>query len=377
MQSDEQKLKPEITENEKREKEIENSKSLLDDQKQSPEKPKPPPEKSTNKSEPEEPTSTPPKSDSSNSTKYDISSSKEPSKPSTELQPDTSKQEYDYEDRLFDSSLYKNIDDYEEIRTIGHGGYGDVKEYKHKQTGQHYAFKIIMAIDEQAANSIDNEITTSTLFNEPTLLPLCGIIEDIARETYIIITPFFSNGDLMRFLRSSKKLNLTQKFIILYGVAAGMYVLHKNDIVHRDLKPGNVLLNDSFEPLIGDFGLSKKASKIRYNGKAADVYSFSIFCFILFTGKSPFDDIKDQAKLRTMILNKERPKFPENFNSNVKNLIENCWKENPEERLSFEKILEIIGKKDFIESLGEIDLIKFREYQNKVVHEDRFKFELF
>lgn len=44
------------------------------------------------------------------------------------------------------------------------------------------------------------------------------------------------------------------------GVAQGMKYLHHEfpePLIHRDLKPGNILLDDSFEPKIGDFGISK------------------------------------------------------------------------------------------------------------------------
>ena len=51
--------------------------------------------------------------------------------------------------------------------------------------------------------------------------------------------------------------NFARKLIIIFGVAAGMQYLHHMNIIHRDLKPGNILLNDRYEPYIGDFGFSK------------------------------------------------------------------------------------------------------------------------
>ena len=43
---------------------------------------------------------------------------------------------------------------------------------------------------------------------------------------------------------------MTQKFIILYGIAAGTYYLYKQGMSHLNLKPENILMNDANEPII-------------------------------------------------------------------------------------------------------------------------------
>ncbi|KAK3405424.1 hypothetical protein EUGRSUZ_K01611 [Eucalyptus grandis] len=47
---------------------------------------------------------------------------------------------------------------------------------------------------------------------------------------------------------------------IALGVARGISYLHEDcslQIIHRDIKPSNILLDENFEPLIGDFGMAK------------------------------------------------------------------------------------------------------------------------
>ena len=44
------------------------------------------------------------------------------------------------------------------------------------------------------------------------------------------------------------------------GIAAGLAYLHEElvpHIVHRDIKASNILLDQDFNPKIGDFGLAK------------------------------------------------------------------------------------------------------------------------
>ena len=48
--------------------------------------------------------------------------------------------------------------------------------------------------------------------------------------------------------------------ILTVGVARGLLYLHEGcslQIIHRDIKTSNILLDENFEPLIGDFGSAK------------------------------------------------------------------------------------------------------------------------
>ncbi|CAI6000543.1 unnamed protein product [Closterium sp. NIES-65] len=56
-------------------------------------------------------------------------------------------------------------------------------------------------------------------------------------------------------LGSERPLNLKQRLDILIGMARGFEYLHGFGIVHRDIKPANVLITNSMQAKIADFGL--------------------------------------------------------------------------------------------------------------------------
>ncbi|KAM7276460.1 hypothetical protein ACFE04_018326 [Oxalis oulophora] len=80
----------------------------------------------------------------------------------------------------------------------------------------------------------------------------------------ILIYPFMSNLSVayrLRDLKSEEKgLDWPTRKRVAFGVGNGLEYLHEYcnpKIIHRDLKAANILLDEKFEAVLGDFGLAK------------------------------------------------------------------------------------------------------------------------
>ncbi|MCT3762322.1 serine/threonine-protein kinase [Elizabethkingia anophelis] len=71
-----------------------------------------------------------------------------------------------------------------------------------------------------------------------------------------IAMPYYKNGSL-KSLAATK--NLTIREVIRYSVQflSGLHNIHSKGLIHFDIKPDNILLSDSNEALLSDFGLAK------------------------------------------------------------------------------------------------------------------------
>ncbi len=74
---------------------------------------------------------------------------------------------------------------------------------------------------------------------------------------YIYIAmPFYKNGSLKQLIDGRA---LSVREVIRYSIQflSGLHNIHSKGLLHFDIKPDNILLSDSNEALLSDFGLSK------------------------------------------------------------------------------------------------------------------------
>ncbi|KAE8720852.1 U-box domain-containing protein 35-like [Hibiscus syriacus] len=143
---------------------------------------------------------------------------------------------------------------------LGRGGFGPV--YKGKlRDGRMIAVKRLSHERSQRGESeFLSEVRLITSIQHKNLVRLLGCCSDGSQR--LLVYEFMKNGSLDHIVYGTKEvfLNWETRFQIILGVARGLQYLHEDShmrIVHRDIKASNILLDDKFQPRIGDFGLAR------------------------------------------------------------------------------------------------------------------------
>ncbi|KFK35729.1 hypothetical protein AALP_AA4G029100 [Arabis alpina] len=195
---------------------------------------------------------------------------------------------------------------------IGEGGFGPV--YKGVLAdGTTIAVKQLSSKSKQGNREFVTEIGMISALQHPNLVKLYGCC--IEGKELLLVYEYLENNSLARALFGSEKqrlhLDWPTRNKICIGIAKGLAYLHEESrlkIVHRDIKATNVLLDESLNAKISDFGLAKLnddenthistriAGTIGYMAPEyamrgyltdkADVYSFGVVCLEIVSGKS-------------------------------------------------------------------------------------------
>ncbi|KAK3042372.1 hypothetical protein RJ639_002418 [Escallonia herrerae] len=194
----------------------------------------------------------------------------------------------------------------------------------------------------------------------------------------LVIQDFRHEGDLHQYLKEKGALSPSTAVSFALDIARGMAYLHNepNVVIHRDLKPRNVLLvNSSADHLkVGDFGLSKlirvqnshdvykmtgETGSYRYMApevfnhrkydKKVDVFSFAMILYEMLEGDPPMSHYEPYEAAR-YVAEGRRPFFrAKGYLPELKELTEQCWAADMNQRPSFLDILKRLEKiKDIV-----------------------------
>ncbi|XP_061349733.1 G-type lectin S-receptor-like serine/threonine-protein kinase At4g27290 [Gastrolobium bilobum] len=162
---------------------------------------------------------------------------------------------------LFDlPTVAAATNDFSMNKKIGEGGFGPV--YRGKLLdGREIAVKRLSSLSKQGMTEFINEVKLIVKLQHRNLVKLLGCC--IHGQELMLIYEYMANSSLDSFIFADTKgkvLEWPQRFNIICGIARGLVYLHQDSrlrIIHRDLKASNVLLDDSLNPKISDFGMAK------------------------------------------------------------------------------------------------------------------------
>ncbi|XP_020104583.1 probable LRR receptor-like serine/threonine-protein kinase At5g10290 isoform X1 [Ananas comosus] len=207
-------------------------------------------------------------------------------------------------------------DDFNERNVLGHGGFGKV--YKGVLAdNRKVAVKRFTDVESSGRETTFlREVELISVAVHRNLLRLIGFCTTPTER--LLVYPFMENLSVAYRLREFKPnepvLDWATRKLVALGTARGLEYLHEHcnpKIIHRDVKAANVLLDENFEAVVGDFGLAKLVdvkmtsvtTKVRgtmghiapeylSTGKSSektDVFGYGIMLLELVTGQRAID----------------------------------------------------------------------------------------
>lgn len=76
-----------------------------------------------------------------------------------------------------------------------------------------------------------------------------------------------------------------------------------------------------------------------------DIYSFAMIGYELICHQIPFSGFSEIQILKAVTISKKRPELPNDYHPTVKDLIQKCWVEDPNERPEFSVIVKSLENK--------------------------------
>ncbi|MGB3421729.1 MAG: protein kinase [Dolichospermum sp.] len=172
----------------------------------------------------------------------------------------------------------KALLNYQIIKSIGKGGFGEVYLAQHSQTGKFVALKVMLpeiAEDDQSVQMFLREIENLKALKHQNVVKFFDY--GYAENLFFLVMEYYEGGNVDNLMQQlGGKLPVDMAMGIIIEVLDGLTYTHNAEIpyvklasgsfgkgkglVHRDLKPSNIFLsniNGKLTAKIGDYGLAK------------------------------------------------------------------------------------------------------------------------
>ena len=250
---------------------------------------------------------------------------------------------------------------YDEKKPIGRGAYGQVFKGSFRKEDvaiKIYDFKGVLSSEEKQNMLL--EAQTMDRLRSKYLVGLRGVFFE---PNYGLVMEFCAGGTLSQTLKNSDiPLDFARQLQWGMEISYGLHALHSVRIFHRDLKGDNILLTETRQAKIGDFGLaqikSASASQSKHidhsaagtipwmapelfdkkpHTSAADMYSLGMVLWEIISRQTPFQGIMPFV-IVGMIMAGKREALPSGCPRIFQELITACWDADPSKRPTAEKV---------------------------------------
>ena len=204
---------------------------------------------------------------------------------------------------------------YHIIEQLGEGGMATVYRARDNRLDRDVAIKVIRtdlfgsSVLEHMLKRFEREARALAKLSHPNILKVLDYGEH--QGAPYIVMEYLPGGTLKEKL-AGRNLPWKESIRLLLPIAQALAYAHSEGIVHRDIKPSNILITQSGEPMLSDFGIAKiiegeKTSELTGTGagigtpdymapeqgmgqadERADIYALGVVLYQMVTGHIPF-----------------------------------------------------------------------------------------
>ena len=270
----------------------------------------------------------------------------------------------------------QNFAHFEILSKLGEGGMGAVFLARDTKLDRRVALKVLtgeMFDDESKLERFRREARTAAQISNAYVMSTYDIgtakAEGSDQEINYIVLEYVEGRPLAEYIKEDRP---TLQVLVRLGekIASGLAAAHKLNIVHRDIKPDNILIDESGDPKILDFGLAKplesiyssdqpdstqtvseeltKVGKImgtvsymspeQVRGEKvdtrSDIFAFGILLYRMVTGDLPFAGPTQVETMAKILESSFEPPTAKNeaIPQELERIITKCLRKDPEER---------------------------------------------
>jgi len=281
-----------------------------------------------------------------------------------------------------------SMNDFEKMKVIGKGAFGKVYMVKKRDTGEVFAMKVLNKQDILEREEVEHtrtERSVLTHIDHPFLVKLHYSFQ--SKTNLFFVMDFINGGELFQHLVTEGSFSIQRTRFYAAQIGSGIAYLHGKGIIYRDIKPENILIDDTGNIIMTDFGLSKEgftsestttntfcgtpeylAPEIVLDQSYTlnvDWWSFGVLIFEMAAGLPPFYDENEEAMYQKITA--AYIEYPDFFPPDMVDLLSKLMDKNPNTRLSD---FEVIKAHPFFDG---IDFEKLEKKQLEVPYKPRVR----